>query len=226
MRYFLLSFVLNLAILFLPLHSDEAQKPSKNITIKLNETKEQEYPKIEPKPKKEEIKQDLVEELTKIEKAKDEPIKKEAQKSKPQPKPKKVLKDIHKVEKIEQISEISIQNQFDKSQISNKTTQNIVNEFKKSEDVCLEGVGFIITNKIEPTYPKKALLLRLRDTFRVEVEFQINKDGSIKILKVNGKSEIFNDQAKILTQKLDIKVLKDGISNCKIIKPYEFKFKG
>lgn len=51
MRYFLLSFVLNLAILFLPLHSDEAQKPSKNITIKLNETKEQEYPKIEPKIK-------------------------------------------------------------------------------------------------------------------------------------------------------------------------------
>ncbi|ARR01354.1 hypothetical protein [Campylobacter porcelli] len=225
MRYFLLSLIINLVILFLPLHSDEAITTPKKITIKLNETKGQETPKIEPKPKKEEIKQDLVEELTKIEKAKDEPIK-EAQKSKPQPKPKKVLKDIHKVEKIEQISEISIQNQFDKSQISNKTTQNIVNEFKKSEDVCLEGVGFIITNKIEPTYPKKALLLKLRDTFRVEVEFQINKDGSIKILKVNGKSEIFNDQAKILTQKLDIKVLKDGISNCKIIKPYEFKFKG
>ncbi|MCR8678766.1 MULTISPECIES: hypothetical protein [Campylobacter] len=225
MRYFLLSLIINLVILFLPLHSDEAITTPKKITIKLNETKGQETPKIEPKPKKEEIKQDLVEELTKIEKAKDEPIK-EAQKSKPQPKPKKVLKDIHKVEKIEQISEISIQNQFDKSQISNKTTQNIVNEFKKSEDVCLEGVGFIITNKIEPTYPKKALLLKLRDTFIVEVEFQINKDGSIKILKVNGKSEIFNDQAKILTQKLDIKVLKDGISNCKIIKPYEFKFKG
>ncbi|MEE3705499.1 hypothetical protein V2I29_07955 [Campylobacter sp. CX2-8023-23] len=225
MRYFLLSLIINLVILFLPLHSDEAITTPKKITIKLNETKGQETPKIEPKPKKEEIKQDLVEELTKIEKAKDEPIK-EAQKSKPQPKPKKVLKDIHKVEKIEQISEISIQNQFDKSQISNKTTQNIVNEFKKSEDVCLEGVGFIIANKIEPTYPKKALLLKLRDTFRVEVEFQINKDGSIKILKVNGKSEIFNDQAKILTQKLDIKVLKDGISNCKIIKPYEFKFKG
>lgn len=224
MKYFLLSLIINLVILFLPLHSDETQTTPKKITIKLNETKKQETPKIEPKPKKEEIKQELAEKLTKIEKAKDEPIKKGVQKSKSQPK--QALKDMHKVEKIEQISEISIQNPFDKSQILNKTTQNIVNESKKSKDICLEGVGFIITNKIEPTYPKKALLLRLRDTFRVEVEFQINKDGSIKILKVNGKNEIFNDQAKKLTQKLGIKVLKDGIDNCKIIKPYEFKFEG
>ena len=97
---------------------------------------------------------------------------------------------------------------------------------KSDKDICAEGVGFLITNKIEPTYPKKALLLRLKESFRVEVKFQINKDGSIKILNINSNSEIFNEEAVKLTKKLGIKVLKDEVTNCKIIKPYEFKFEG
>ena len=198
MRYFLLSFVLNLVILFLPLHSNEAQNSSKNITIKLNETKEQESPKIEPK------------------------INNTTPKS--NPKPKNQPKPTKKVEKMEQISQKPSQNNLEKSQISNETTQ--INEPKSDKDICAEGVGFLITNKIEPTYPKKAILLRLKGSFRVEVEFQINKDGSIKILNINSNSEIFNEEAVKLTKKLGIKVLKDEVTNCKIIKPYEFKFEG
>ncbi|RAZ54307.1 energy transducer TonB [Campylobacter hyointestinalis] len=222
MRYFLLSFVLNLAILFLPLHSGEAQKPSKNITIKLNETKEQEYPKIEPKPKNQPKTTKKVEKMEQIsQKPKIEPkIKNTTPKS--NPKPKNQSKTTKKVEKMEQISQKPSQNSLEKSQIPNKTTQT--NESKSNKDICTEGVGFLITNKIEPTYPKKALLLRLKESFRVEVEFQINKDGSIKILNINSNSEIFNDEAVKLTKKLGIKVLKDEVTNCKIIKPYEFKF--
>ena len=116
------------------------------------------------------------------------------------------------------------QNNLEKSQISNETTQ--INEPKSDKDICAEGVCFLITNNIEPTYPKKAILLRLKESFRVEVEFQINKDGSIKILNINSNSEIFSNEAVKLTKKLDIKVLKDEVANCKIVKPYEFKFEG
>ena len=90
----------------------------------------------------------------------------------------------------------------------------------KDQNACKEGVGFTVTREPEAKYPKKALMLRLSGTFRVEVDFKF--DGEIKIIAVRGKNKIFNDEAVKITKELEIKALKN-ISHCIITKPYEFK---
>ena len=90
----------------------------------------------------------------------------------------------------------------------------------KEQNACKEGVGFTVAREPEAKYPKKALMLRLSGTFRVEVDFKF--DGEIKIIAVRGKNKIFNDEAVKITKELEIKALKN-ISHCIITKPYEFK---
>ena len=81
-------------------------------------------------------------------------------------------------------------------------------------------MGFTVAREPEAKYPKKALMLRLSGTFKVEVDFKF--DGEIKIIAVRGKNKIFNDEAVKITKELEIKALKN-ISHCIITKPYEFK---
>ena len=90
----------------------------------------------------------------------------------------------------------------------------------KEQNACKEGVGFTVAREPEAKYPKKAIMLRLDGTFRVEVDFKF--DGEINIIAVRGKNKIFNDEAVKITKELEIKALKN-ISHCIITKPYEFK---
>ena len=90
----------------------------------------------------------------------------------------------------------------------------------KEQNACKEGVGFTVAREPEAKYPKKAIMLRLSGTFKVEVDFKF--DGEINIIAVRGKNKIFNDEAVKITKELEIKALKN-ISHCIITKPYEFK---
>ena len=245
MRYFLVSLVLNLALLFLPLNSRqiESAKPQETIKIKLNLTQEE--------PSKEAIEQippQSAEPFERPQETQPEPVKFE-----PEPEPKPVEPEPKKPkEKTKQPPKPKI-----KKQISPKPAQTVKEESKfepapassqilpaeqsaqpssnlapakqpaaqnsgeaKDQNACKEGVGFTVAREPEAKYPKKALMLRLSGTFKVEVDFKF--DGEIKIIAVRGKNKIFNDEAVKITKELEIKALKN-ISNCIITKPYEFK---
>lgn len=245
MRYFLVSLVLNLALLFLPLNSRqiESAKPQETIKIKLNLTQEE--------PSKEAIEQippQSAEPFERPQETQPEPVKFE-----PEPEPKPVEPEPKKPkEKTKQPPKPKI-----KKQISPKPAQTVKEESKfepapapsqilpaeqsaqpssnlapakqpaaqnsgeaKDQNACKEGVGFTVAREPEAKYPKKALMLRLDGTFRVEVDFKF--DGEIKIIAVRGKNKIFNDEAVKITKELEIKALKN-ISHCIITKPYEFK---
>ena len=256
MRYFLVSLVLNLALLFLPLNSRpiESAKPQETIKIKLNLTQE------EPsKETREYVLPQSAEPLEKpmewLQETQPEPVKFEPEPEILQPEPKPVEPEPKKPkEEKKQPPKHKI-----KKQISPKPAQTVKDEPKfeptlapapsqilpaeqsslpssnlapakqpaaqdsgeaKEQNACKEGVGFTVAREPEAKYPKKALMLRLDGTFRVEVDFKF--DGEIKIIAVRGKNKIFNDEAVKITKELEIKALKN-ISNCIITKPYEFK---
>ena len=254
MRYFLVSLVLNLALLFLPLNSRqiESAKPQETIKIKLNLTQE------EPsKETREYIPPQSAEPLEKpmewLQETQPEPVKFEPEPEILQPEPKPVEPEPKKPrDEKKQPPKPKI-----KKQISPKPVQTVKEESKfepapapsqilpaeqsaqpssnlapakqpaaqdsgeaKDQNACKEGVGFTVAREPEAKYPKKALMLRLDGTFRVEVDFKF--DGDIKIIAVRGKNKIFNDEAVKITKELEIKALKN-ISNCIITKPYEFK---
>ena len=245
MRCFLVSLVLNLALLFLPLNSRpiESAKPQETIKIKLNLTQE------EPsKETREYVPPQSTEPFERPQETQPEPVKFE-----PEPEPKPVEPEPKKPkEKTKQPPKPKI-----KKQISPKPAQTVKEESKfepapapsqilpaeqsaqpssnlapakqpaaqnsgeaKDQNACKEGVGFTVAREPEAKYPKKALMLRLSGTFKVEVDFKF--DGEIKIIAVRGKNKIFNDEAVKITKELEIKALKN-ISHCIITKPYEFK---
>ena len=254
MRYFLVSLVLNLALLFLPLNSRqiESAKPQETIKIKLNLTQE------EPsKEAREYMPPQSAEPFERPQETQPEPVKFEPEPQpeilQPEPKPVEPEPKKPKEEK-KQPPKPKI-----KKQISTKPAQTVKEESKfepapapapsqilpaeqsaqpssnltpakqpaaqdsgeaKEQNACKEGVGFTVAREPEAKYPKKALMLRLDGTFRVEVDFKF--DGEIKIIAVRGKNKIFNDEAVKITKELEIKALKN-ISNCIITKPYEFK---
>lgn len=252
MRYFLVSLVLNLALLFLPLNSRqiESAKPQETIKIKLNltqeepskETREQlppqsaeplekpmEWPQeTQPEPVKFEPKPEILQ----PEPVEPEPKKPKGEKKQPpkpkikkqiSPKPAQTANDEPKFEPAPAPSQILPAEQ------SSQPSSNLVPAKQpaaqdsgetKEQNACKEGVGFTVAREPEAKYPKKALMLRLSGTFRVEVDFKF--DGEIKIIAVRGKNKIFNDEAVKITKELEIKALKN-ISNCIITKPYEFK---
>ena len=256
MRYFLVSLVLNLALLFLPLNSRqiESAKPQETIKIKLNLTQE------EPsKETREYIPPQSAEPLEKpmewLQETQPQPVKFEPEPEILQPEPKPVEPEPKKPkEEKKQLPKPKI-----KKQISLKPAQTVKEEPKfeptpapapsqilpaeqsaqpssnlapakqpaaqnsgeaKEQNACKEGVGFTVAREPEAKYPKKALMLRLSGTFRVEVDFKF--DGEINIIAVRGKNKIFNDEAVKITKELEIKALKN-ISHCIITKPYEFK---
>jgi protein tonB len=254
MRYFLVSLVLNLALLFLPLNSRqiESAKPQETIKIKLNltqeepskETREQLPPQsAEPLEKPMEWLQETQLEPVKFEPEPEilqpepkpvepEPKKpKEDKKQPPKPKIKKQIlpKPAQTVKEEPKFEPAPAPSQILPAEQSAQPSSNLVPAKQsaaqdsgetKEQNACKEGVGFTVAREPEAKYPKKALILRLDGTFRVEVDFKF--DGEIKIIAVRGKNKIFNDEAVKITKELEIKALKN-ISHCIITKPYEFK---
>ena len=258
MRYFLVSLVLNLALLFLPLNSRqiESAKPQETIKIKLNLTQEEpsketrEYippQSAEPLEKPMEWLQETQPEPVKFEpepepeilKPEPKPVEPEPKKPKEEkkqppkpkikkqisPKPAQAVKDEPKFEPApapapSQIlpAEQSAQPSSNLTPAKQPAAQN--SGEAKEQNACKEGVGFTVAREPEAKYPKKAIMLRLDGTFRVEVDFKF--DGEINIIAVRGKNKIFNDEAVKITKELEIKALKN-ISHCIITKPYEFK---
>ena len=258
MRYFLVSLVLNLALLFLPLNSRpiESAKPQETIKIKLNLTQEEpsketrEYippQSAEPLEKPMEWPQETQPEPVKFEPepqpeilrpepkpVKSEPIKPKEEKKQPpkpkikkqiSPKPVQAVKDEPKFEPTPAPAPTQILPAEQSAQPSSNLApakQPAAQDSgeAKEQNACKEGVGFTVAREPEAKYPKKALMLRLSGTFRVEVDFKF--DGEIKIIAVRGKNKIFNAEAVKITKELEIKALKN-ISHCIITKPYEFK---
>ena len=252
MRYFLVSLVLNLALLFLPLNSRqiESAKPQETIKIKLNlrqeepskETREYMPPQsAEPLEKPMEWPQETQPEPVKFEPEPEilqpEPVEpepkkpKEEKKQPPKPKIKKQIspKPAQPVKEESKFEPVPAPSQILPAEQSSLPSSNLAPAKQpaaqdsgeaKDQNACKEGVGFTVAREPEAKYPKKALMLRLDGTFRVEVDFKF--DGEIKIIAVRGKNKIFNDEAVKITKELEIKALKN-ISHCIITKPYEFK---
>ena len=256
MRYFLVSLVLNLALLFLPLNSRqiESAKPQETIKIKLNLTQEEpsketreyvppqsaeplekpmEWPQeTQPQPVKFEPEPEILQPEPKP--VESEPIKPKEEKKQPpkpkikkqiSPKPAQTVKEEPKFEPAPAPAPTQILPAEQSAQLSSNLApakQPAAQDSGevKEQNACKEGVGFTVAREPEAKYPKKALMLRLSGTFRVEVDFKF--DGEIKIIAVRGKNKIFNDEAVKITKELEIKALKN-ISNCIITKPYEFK---
>ena len=256
MRYFLVSLVLNLALLFLPLNSRqiESAKPQETIKIKLNLTQEEpsketrEYippqsaeplekpmewlQETQPKPIKFEPEPELKPEILEPKPVEPEPKKpKEEKKQPPKPKIKKQIstKPAQTVKEEPKFEPAPAPSQILPAEQSAQPSSNLAPAKQpaaqdsgeaKEQNACKEGVGFTVAREPEAKYPKKALMLRLSGTFKVEVDFKF--DGEIKIIAVRGKNKIFNDEAVKITKELEIKALKN-ISHCIITKPYEFK---
>ncbi|WP_298055800.1 energy transducer TonB [uncultured Campylobacter sp.] len=256
MRYFLVSLVLNLALLFLPLNSRqiESAKPQETIKIKLNLTQEEpsketreyvppqsaeplekpmEWPQeTQPEPVKFEPEPELKPEILEPKPVEPEPKKpKEEKKQPPKPKIKKQIspKQAQTVKEESKFEPAPAPSQILPAEQSSLPSSNLAPAKQpaaqdsgeaKDQNACKEGVGFTVAREPEAKYPKKALMLRLSGTFKVEVDFKF--DGEIKIIAVRGKNKIFNDEAVKITKELEIKALKN-ISNCIITKPYEFK---
>ena len=256
MRYFLVSLVLNLALLFLPLNSRqiESAKPQETIKIKLNLTQEEpskeareqippqsaeplekpmEWPQeTQPEPVKFETEPEPQPEILEPKPVEPEPKKpKEKKKQPPKPKIKKQIspKQAQTVKEESKFEPAPAPSQILPAEQSSLPSSNLTPAKQpaaqdsgeaKDQNACKEGVGFTVAREPEAKYPKKALMLRLNGTFRVEVDFKF--DGEIKIIAVRGKNKIFNDEAVKITKELEIKALKN-ISNCIITKPYEFK---
>lgn len=245
MRYFLVSLVLNLALLFLPLNSRqiESVKPQETIKIKLNLTQEEpsketrEYvppQSAEPLEKPMEWPQETQPEPEILQPKPVEPEPKKPKEEKKQPpkpkikkqilpKPAQTVKDEPKFEPAPAPSQIlpAEQSSLPSSNLTPAKQPAAQNSGEaKEQNACKEGVGFTVAREPEAKYPKKALMLRLNGVFKVEVDFKF--DGEIKIIAVRGKNKIFNDEAVKITKELEIKALKN-ISHCIITKPYEFK---
>ena len=256
MRYFLVSLVLNLALLFLPLNSRpiEIAKPQETIKIKLNLTQEEpsketreyippqsaeplekpmEWPQeTQPQPVKFEPEPEILQPEPKP--VEPEPKKpKEEKKQPPKPKIKKQISPKQaqavKEEPKFEPAPAPAPTQILPAKQSSLPSSNLApakqpaaqdSSEAKEQNACKEGVGFTVAREPEAKYPKKALMLRLSGTFRVEVDFKF--DGEINIIAVRGKNKIFNDEAVKITKELEIKALKN-ISHCIITKPYEFK---
>lgn len=243
MRYFIISLAINIAILFIPLKSDDilSKKPEEKIETKVVLNLQKEEPKeilppVEPEPIEPVVETPEPEPIIEPE------ILPELEVVPPEPKPeikkvekpkevKKPKKQVKKVEKkvIEPMPKPVIEPvaAVEPTPIAKETlptpkadTQEVKVD---KESYCKENIGFKILKEPVAEYPKKAIMLRLKETFYVEVDFKVT-NGEIKIVSVRGKNKIFNDEAVKITQDMKISVLKD-INHCVITKPYEFTIK-
>lgn len=231
MRYFIISLIINIAILFIPLQSDEilSKKIEEQVQTKvvLNFVKEAKEEPKEPTPPI--VPEPIIEEPIKepeVEEVKIEPeiVKVEKPKEIKKPKPKKVVKTPKKIPVQEPVVEVPKVEPVEVAPVKEVAAPTIEKkEVINKEGFCKENVGFKVLKEPRADYPKKALMLRLKETFYVEVDFKIIND-EIKVVAVRGKNKIFNDEAERLTKDMQIKVLKE-LDHCVITKPYEFKIK-
>ena len=246
MRYFLVSLLLNLALLFLPLNSRLIEDPKKDETMRIklslsedtsekNEVADETQPQILPAepmniPQPQEFAPPQIPSEPEPvkpeppEPIKEKPVKKELPPPKPEPKKakKQPPKEIPPKPKFQNLAaaQSSPAQTAPNAPSAKPAAKNNASQSGGDQSFCKEGVGFKIEREPETKYPKKAIMLRLEGKFKVEVDFKF--DGKIKILAVRGENKIFNDEAVKITKNLEIKVLKD-ISHCVITKPYEFQ---
>lgn len=229
MRFFLLSLVLNLLFLLIPLKS-EVQKPRQKIVVSLHVKEKQvkPIPKKVAKPKKQEIKKEYkkIEKKPKI-KHKKKPkkvVKKLKKKPKKVKKTKKAKKIVEKkVVKKEIIKPTKSEKKISKEpKIPISKTHNNSLKGKEKRIYCKEGVDFRIIKEPSTKYPKKALRMRIRKVVHVDVYFRVDMSGNIDIIKTNGGSSIFVNEAIKRTKKMEIKLLNKEAIKCKIIKPFRF----
>ena len=252
MHYFLVSLVLNLALLFLPLnsHKIESAKPQETIKIKLNLTQEEpsketrEYvppqsaesleKPMEWSQETQAVKFEPEHEILQPEPkpVESEPIKpKEEKKQPPKPKIKKqispksaqTVKDEPKFEPLPAPSQIFPVEQSSLP-ISNLTPakQPAAQDSGEAKEQNACKEGVGFTVAREPEAKYPKKALMLRLSGMFKVEVDFKFDGQIRIVAVRGKNKIFNDEAVKITKELEIKALKN-ISHCIITKPYEFK---
>lgn len=234
MRYFLISLALNIAILFIPLSSDEIppknaeEKPQIKLVLNLQKEIKKEIKEdqiINPDPQiapmePEPFKEPEISPEPEIEKPKADTKKSKKPKEVKKPKPKKEAKKPEK----QVIEPIATKPEPTPMQQTAPLAQTDIKEaVADKESFCKENVGFKVLKEPRADYPKKALMLRLKESFYVEVDFKVI-NSQIKVVAVRGKNKIFNDEAVRLTQDMQIKVLKE-LSHCIITKPYEFKLK-
>ncbi|WP_445142705.1 energy transducer TonB [Campylobacter sp.] len=235
---------INIAILFIPLKSDEilSKKPEEKIETKVVLNLQKEEPKeilppvipelaepvletpepepiiIEPEilPEPEVAPAEPKPEIKKVEKPKEvkKPKKqvKKVEKKVIEPVPKRALEPVAAVEPAPIAQEVLPAPKVDTQEAK-----------ADKESYCKENIGFKILKEPVAEYPKKAIMLRLKETFYVEVDFKVT-NGEINVVSVRGKNKIFNDEAVKITQDMKISVLKD-INHCVITKPYEFTTK-
>lgn len=230
MRFFILSLLINLVLLFVPnlTLSAKNEEVSKKIEIVLNEnnTAFNDTKKTETIKSAEVIKE---KEIKKTVKPKQETLKTKKVNKKNDKKPNLKNKPLKKSPQIDQTSLINQTSSIDQSSLkeiqkdrSKSATLENLNNSKENDDFCKENIGFKVLNTKEAyDFPKKAKMLRLKGKFEVEVSFKIiNSD--IKIINIKGANEIFKTEAKKLTQNLNIEVLDKRVSECLIIKPFLF----
>lgn len=217
MRFFTLSLIINLALLFVPTFKLSAKNEEVTKKIEINLTPKS----IEALKSNEKI------EILKTLEAKNQEEVVEIIKEtiKPKTKPKKA-KDIKKIIKKPQMSNKSVDENLTQTYTNeNLQTQNVSKISKnelKEKDFCKENVGFkLLDAKMSYDFPKKAKKLRLKGKFQAEVTFKII-NGKIEIIEAKGSNDIFKDEAKKLTQNLNIEVLDEKVSKCLIIKPFLF----
>ena len=237
MRYFLVSLLLNLALLFLPLNSRLIEDPKKDETMRIklslsedtsekDEAADETQPQILPAepmniPQPQEFAPPQIpSEPETIKFQEPEPVKQEP----PEPikEKKQPPKEIPPKPKFQNLAaaQSSPAQTAPNAPSAKPAAKSNASQSGGDQSFCKEGVGFKIEREPETKYPKKAIMLRLEGKFKVEVDFKF--DGEIKILAVRGENKIFNDEAVKITKELEIKALKN-ISHCIITKPYEFK---
>lgn len=233
MYWFFISLIINLALLFLPLHSKEikdiAIQSKKSISIDVAQIKKDKSSNLP--------KQSFAQEPKLVE---SKPVK-----QKPIKEPKKAKKIIKKEFKkqnqkkvVDQNQTITKQNRTDNQTLPINTeifnSQNNGDEGEKNKasnnenGYCEIGKGFLVLrDKKDYEFPKLALMAGLKGEYKVDVRFRILKNGNIDILDAVSKpnNKIFIGYAKKLAKRLEIKVLDQRVTKCTIVKPFVFVYK-
>lgn len=97
-----------------------------------------------------------------------------------------------------------------------------VNE-KEGGNVCKEGIDYVVNYTPTLPYPIMAQRIGITGDIVVNVKFNFKNDGKIVILSVSGGHKIFQDEAKRATSKIKITIKNKESLKCTITKPFRFK---
>lgn len=135
-----------------------------------------------------------------------------------QTKEKKAKKQYKKIKKIN--------NKNIKTTKQNKQNNKLKNNIKKdnntqNENICANAILFY---DLENNYPKKAIKLSLYGRYAVKINFSIDKNKNIKIIKAVGK-EPFLSQAKKAILKINYKIKNPNFTLCEYEKIIIYELK-